>query len=83
VSVDWLLVATGGALGAAARYLLDRAIAVRQTGPFPLGTLVINVSGSIALGLLLGLAVAHRLPGGVVGGNRVLGCLYDLFDLHL
>jgi fluoride ion exporter CrcB/FEX len=33
-----LLVAVGGALGAAARYLLDRAIAPRQTSPFPLGT---------------------------------------------
>jgi fluoride ion exporter CrcB/FEX len=30
-----LLVAVGGALGAAARYLLDRAIATRQTSPFP------------------------------------------------
>ena len=61
-----LLVAVGGALGAAARYLLDRAIATHQTGPFPLGTLVINVSGSIALGLLFGLAVAHQLPASVV-----------------
>ena len=50
--MSWLLVAVGGALGAAARYLLDRAIAIRQTSPFPVGTLVINVTGSIALGLL-------------------------------
>jgi CrcB protein len=81
VSVDWLLVATGGALGAAARYLLDRTIAVRQRGPFPLGTLVINVSGSIALGLLIGLAVAHRIPASVVtwAGTGFLGA-YTTFS---
>jgi fluoride exporter len=70
-----LLVAVGGALGAGARYLLDRAIATRQTGPFPLGTLVINVTGSVALGALLGWASGHRLPDGVVtfAGTGFLG----------
>jgi CrcB protein len=79
--VSWLLVAVGGALGAAARYLLDRAVAVRQTGPFPLGTLVINVSGSIALGLLLGLAIAQQLPTSVVAlaGTGFLGA-YTTFS---
>jgi CrcB protein len=66
-SVSWLLVAVGGSLGAAAaRYLLDRAIATRQTSPFPLGTLVVNVTGSIALGLLLGLAASHQIPSSIV-----------------
>jgi CrcB protein len=79
--VTLLLVAVGGALGAAARYLLDRAIATRQTGPFPLGTLVINISGSMALGLLLGLAVAHQLPSSVVTlvGTGFLGA-YTTFS---
>jgi CrcB protein len=79
--VTVLLVAVGGALGAAARYLLDRAIATRQTSPFPLGTLVINVSGSIALGLLLGLAVAHQLPSSLVTlvGTGFLGA-YTTFS---
>jgi CrcB protein len=79
--VTVLLVAVGGALGAAARYLLDRAIATRQTSPFPLGTLVINVSGSIALGLLLSLAVAHQLPSSLVTlvGTGFLGA-YTTFS---
>jgi CrcB protein len=70
-----LLVGLGGALGAAARYLLDRAIATRQTGPFPLGTLVVNVTGSVALGGLLGWASGHRLPDDVVAwaGTGFLG----------
>ena len=79
--MSWLLVAVGGSLGAAARYLLDRAIATRQTGPFPLGTLVVNVTGSIALGALLGLAVAHRVPSSVVtwAGTGFLGA-YTTFS---
>lgn len=51
-----LLVALGGALGAVCRYLL--AIWIKDwTDPsaFPWGTLTVNVLGSFALGLLLGL----------------------------
>jgi CrcB protein len=76
-----LLVAVGGALGAAARYLLDRTIATRQASPFPFGTLAINVTGSIALGLLLGLATAHQVPSGIVtlAGTGFLGA-YTTFS---
>jgi CrcB protein len=79
--MTWLLVAVGGALGATARYLLDRAIATRQTSPFPLGTLVINLTGSIALGGLLGWAARHQLPSSVVAwaGTGFLGA-YTTFS---
>jgi CrcB protein len=46
-------VALGGALGSVARYLLTSLIQTRTGSPFPLGTLVINVTGSILLGFLL------------------------------
>ena len=55
-----LAVAVAGGLGAACRYLLDSAIDTRDG--FPLGTVVINVSGSFALGLLTGLVTALTLP---------------------
>jgi fluoride exporter len=76
-----LLVAVGGALGAAARYLLDRTIATRQTSPFPLGTLVINVTGSVALGGLLGWADRDQLPSSIVAwaGTGFLGA-YTTFS---
>jgi fluoride exporter len=45
-------VALAGALGALTRYGLEGLISGRFSGSFPLGTLVINVSGSFALGLL-------------------------------
>jgi CrcB protein len=76
-----LLVAVGGALGAAARYLLDRAVASRQTSPFPMGTLVINITGSIALGALLGWAAGNQVSSAVVtwAGTGFLGA-YTTFS---
>jgi len=50
-----LLVAAGGALGAIARYLVDFWVVSRGITRVPLGTLVVNVSGSFALGLLVGI----------------------------
>ncbi len=52
----WLLVAIFGGLGAVARYLLDRAIMSQLTTKFPVGTLVINLSGALLLGVAVGLA---------------------------
>ena len=49
-----LLVLLGAALGAPSRWLLDQAVQSRHAGVFPFGTLLINVLGSFALGLLLG-----------------------------
>ncbi len=46
-------VALGGAFGSVARYLLTNAIQARSGGAFPTGTLLINLTGSIALGFLL------------------------------
>ena len=52
-------VAVGSAVGAPARYLLDRFIQERHERVFPWGTFVINVSGSFALGVLVGLTTHH------------------------
>jgi len=49
-----VLVMLGAALGAPSRWLLDQAIQTRRESPFPLGTWVINVSGSLMLGVILG-----------------------------
>lgn len=55
-----LVIAVAGALGATARYLLDTAIS-RRTPSLPAGTMIINITGSLLLGLLTGLA-AGVLP---------------------
>ena len=50
---DCLYIGLGGFVGANARYLLSRG-GLRWFGPsFPFGTLLINVSGSVVLGLFL------------------------------
>ena len=49
-------------MGAPARYLLDGYVQARARGGLPLGTLVINVSGSLVLGFLTGLALYHAFP---------------------
>jgi len=55
-----LLVGLGGALGSMLRYGLGGAIARLKAGwTFPLETLLINVSGCIAIGLLAGLGEAR------------------------
>ena len=66
-----LLVAVGGGLGAVGRFLLDTWIGHRTQGsPVPLGTLVINVTGSFLLGLLTGWWMFHT---GDPGWKPVLG----------
>jgi CrcB protein len=54
-----LVVACGGA-GAIARFLVDAAVQSRRLGEFPWGTLVVNLGGTFALGLLVGLSAPHR-----------------------
>lgn len=51
-----LLIALGGGLGALMRYWLEGLIAPRQRTPFPLSTLVVNISGSTLFGALAGMA---------------------------
>jgi fluoride exporter len=67
-SWQWLLVALAGAAGAPARYIVDTLISERLAGVFPLGTLVVNISGSLALGLLAGLA---HVPDEILGTGLV------------
>jgi CrcB protein len=47
-----LLIAVGGAAGAVSRYLVDSAVLDRFAGAFPLGILVVNLTGAFVVGLL-------------------------------
>jgi CrcB protein len=54
----WIAVATGGAIGSIARFWLTGAMTA-LTGPkFPWGTLLINVAGSLIIGLVAGIALS-------------------------
>jgi len=52
-----VLIAVGGAAGAVARYLVDVTISQRWPSAFPWGTLAVNLSGSLVLGVLFALTV--------------------------
>lgn len=54
-----LWISLAGGVGAATRYVADSLIRSRWAIDFPVGTLVINVTGSLILGLLTGLVIAH------------------------
>ncbi len=56
-----LLVACAGGLGAVVRALLIHHIGLRRGDPLPVGTMVVNASGSLLLGMLTGLALYHGM----------------------
>ncbi len=68
-----LLIAAGAALGAPLRYLTDRAVQALHDSVFPWGTLVVNVSGSLLLGFLVGLPASSAWMS--VAGTGFCGAL--------
>ena len=78
----YLLVMLGAALGGLSRYIVGTAVLQRFTARFPenvfpIGTVVVNVTGCFLIGILMSLFVAHADPNpnlrlflvsGVLGG---------------
>jgi CrcB protein len=61
-----------GGVGAVLRFLLDASVSSRSASAFPLGTLVVNLSGAFLLGVLSGAGVSGTLLSllalGLLGG---------------
>jgi fluoride exporter len=55
----WAAVVLIGGAGSVARFLADGLVASAASRDFPFGTLAVNVSGAMILGLLTGLALGH------------------------
>jgi fluoride exporter len=72
-----LVVGLVGGIGAIGRFLLDGAVAARVGRRFPFGTLAVNLSGSLLLGVLVGAAV--RGDAYEVIGTGLLGA-YTTFS---
>ena len=53
--LDYILVMVGGALGTGARFWVSGFVAERGGELFPLGTLVVNITGSFAIGFFAAL----------------------------
>jgi len=58
---NFLLISLGAVLGANARYWLGTWVAQKWGSTFPVGTLLINVTGSFLLGLFMTLATERFL----------------------
>jgi CrcB protein len=71
VILTGLLVAVCGGLAAVLRFLVDQRVQARRRTEFPLGTLAVNASGTVLLGLLVGAgAKGHTM---LIAGTAVLG----------
>lgn len=57
-----MLMLLAGAVGAVTRFMLDASVKVRWRSQFPLATVVINITGSLLLGVLAGLVLFHGQP---------------------
>jgi CrcB protein len=53
--MSYFSVAVGGALGSVARYWLSGVVAIRVGQTFPVGTLVVNITGCFVAGLFVAL----------------------------
>jgi CrcB protein len=64
-------VAVLGGLASIARFLVDGFVSRRSRSRLPLGTLTVNVTGSLVLGLLIGLSLEG--DGYLLLGTAVIG----------
>jgi fluoride exporter len=71
----FLAIVLAGGVGAVARFALDGAIRHRTTGDLPVGTIAINVVGSLVLGVVTGLTRYHGMSVdiGLVAGTGLCG----------
>jgi len=86
----YLVVLAGAGLGGLARFVLGSWLMTRYGGRFPMGTFVINVSGSFLIGLLMTLLTERWQPHpnwrlflivGVLGGYTTFSSFeYETFQ---
>ncbi|MGH3695026.1 MAG: fluoride efflux transporter CrcB [Pseudonocardiaceae bacterium] len=67
----WAGMALIGGAGSVLRFLLDRAISSRASRSFPYGTVVVNLSGAVLLGLLTGVTLNHEVA--LLAGTAAVG----------
>ena len=70
-----LAVMLAGGLGAVTRFVVDSLVQRHSRWSLPVGTVLINVTGSFVLGVLTGLVLFHAAPGDVeaVAGTGFCG----------
>jgi fluoride exporter len=67
----WIAVGILGGIGALGRFFVDGIVAARVGRDFPVGTLVVNLSGATVLGLFVGLGFTGN--GLLLAGTATIG----------
>lgn len=67
----WAGVMMLGGAGAVLRFVVDRAVARRVPRPFPYGTLTVNLTGAVLLGLISGLTLSQHVS--LLAGTAFVG----------
>lgn len=60
-----------GGIGATLRFVVDRMVSARTAGSFPYGTLAVNLSGALLLGVLSGMALSPHVA--LLAGTAFVG----------
>ncbi len=66
----WLVAAVLGGCGATLRFLVDGVISNRVSRDFPYGTLVVNLTGAVLLGLTVGVSL-HGSESVLIGAATI------------
>ena len=67
----WAGVVVIGGAGSVLRFLVDGMVSARTGRAFPYGTMVVNISGAVVLGLLTGLALSG--DAALLAGTAAVG----------
>jgi CrcB protein len=67
----WLAVGVLGGVGSLGRFLVSRLVSAGTRGGFPFGTLAVNLSGTLILGVLVGATL--RGDGYLLAGTATIG----------
>jgi CrcB protein len=67
----WTAVVLIGGAGSVLRFLVDGMVSAAAGRDFPFGTLVVNISGAVILGLLAGLALGQ--DAALLAGTAAVG----------
>ncbi|HZF01941.1 MAG TPA: fluoride efflux transporter CrcB [Methylomirabilota bacterium] len=74
----YLWVAIGGALGSVGRFWLSGLVAARFGETFPLGTLLVNVSGSFVIGIFAALTISD---GRMDSQSRIFAAQFLIYGI--